>query len=87
MHNEHSFFNLLFISFFLHFKVYCVVFFFLCLVPTWDSFPISLCYCTRYDCAMTIKSYLILLLCQRTSLSSTNNNFVPFYSNKTVLAH
>lgn len=28
MHNEHSFFNLLFISFFLHFKVYCVVFFF-----------------------------------------------------------
>lgn len=25
------------------------------------QFPISLCYCTRHDCAMTIKSYVIFL--------------------------
>lgn len=30
----------------------------LCLVPTWDSFPVWLYCCTKYDCAVTIKSYL-----------------------------
>lgn len=39
---------------------YCVV---LYVVPMWDSFPVSLYYCTKYDCAMKIKSYLIYFCC------------------------